>query len=308
MVTLREVKKGVTSVPGFVSEYGVTGGLSRWFGVVSNRAVRNVDGRSIFFEDWDVSIVLDACRADELENQRSNFDWIEGVDRFPSLASCTWNWFPRTLGATPDEALRDTTYVCANPFSSDFCSDGQFHELDEVWRYAWDEDKGTVYPRPVTDRAIHHWRNTDTQRLLVHYLQPHVPFLGSDADALGRSNFTHDRESAPDAWDKVTRGELSRERAISMYRDTLEYVLEDVELLLSNVDADDVVVTADHGEAFGEWGLYGHPPEIALPCLTQVPWLRTTAHDERTHVPREYEGGDDEFSREQRLTALGYKT
>lgn len=306
MVTPTEIRKGITSIPSFVRKYGVSGGLNRWSGIVYNRAVRSVDGRSIFDEEWDVCILLDACRADELENQRSNFDWIDTVGRFPSLGSCTWNWLPKTLEVTSDETLQETTYVCANPFSERFCTQDQFHELDEVWRYAWDEKKGTVYPRAVTDRAIHHGRTTDASRLLVHYIQPHVPFLSNEAESLTRANFTHEKESAFDAWERVTRGELSRQAAISMYRDTLERVLVDVELLLSNIQADDVVVTADHGEAFGEWGLYGHPEYIDLPCLTQVPWLETVAVDEETYTPKEYERTETGVSTEEQLAALGY--
>lgn len=306
MVTRSEIKKGVTSIPSFVNEYGVRGGLSRWSGIVYNRTVREVTGRSIFDEEWDVCVILDACRADELERQRRNFDWIGDVGRFPSLASCTWNWLPRTLEATPDDVLRETVYVTANPFSGRFCSREQFHALDEVWKYEWDERRGTVYPRPVTDRAIHHWRTTDADRLLVHYVQPHVPFLSDDAERLSRANFTHEADSSPDAWDRVTRGGLSRETAIAMYRETLERVLEDVELLLSNLRAETVVITADHGEAFGEWGLYGHPEGIDLPCLTRVPWLVTSATDERTHAPKEYDRTRSNVSNEEQLAALGY--
>lgn len=306
MTSLSDMKKGITSIPSFIDEYGASGGLRRWFGIVYNQATGTIQGRSIFEEEWDVCIVLDACRADELERQRSKFGWISGVGRFPSLGSSTWNWLPRTLETTPDRELRDTTYVSANPFTGRFCSDDQFDELDEVWKYAWDEDKGTVYPRPVTDRAIHHGRNTDSQRLLVHYIQPHVPFLSEEAESLSRSNFTHDVESVPDTWDRVTRGEIAPETAISLYRETLEQVLEDVELLLSNVDAEKVVITADHGEAFGEWGLYGHPGDIDIPCLTQVPWFETTATDERTHAPAEYDRTEGEVERNEQLRALGY--
>ena len=306
MVTPTEIRKGITSIPSFVRKYGASGGLCRWSGIVYNRAVRNIDGRSIFDEEWDVCVLLDACRADELEHQRSNFDWIDTVGRFPSLASCTWHWLPRTIEATSDETLQESTYVCANPFSARFCSEDQFHELDEVWRYSWDEQKGTVYPRAVTDRAIDHWRQTDASRMLVHYIQPHVPFLSKGAQSLTRANFTHETESSIDDWGRVTRGELSRDEAIEMYRDTLERVLEDVDLLLSNLQADNVVITADHGEAFGEWGLYGHPEQIDLPCLTQVPWLETAAVDEETYTPNVEERTETGVSTEEQLAALGY--
>lgn len=302
------IKKGLGSLPAAIAEYGASGGLHRWSGIVYNRATKTVRGRSIFEEEWDVCIVLDACRFDELEHQRGNFDWIGEIDRFQSLASCTWNWLPRTLETTSNELLAETTYVTANPFSGHFCSADQFFELDEVWRYAWDEQRGTVYPRPVTDRSIEHWRNTSASRMVVHYLQPHAPFLAREAAPLSEANFTFDEESLPDPWDRVTRGELPRDVAISRYRETLASVLEDVTTLLSNLAADRVVVTADHGEAFGEWGLYGHPEEIALPCLVRVPWVETTARDRRSHTPDTYDRTEPSVSRNEQLNALGYTT
>ena len=33
------------------------------------------------------------------------------------------------------------------------------------------------------------------------------------------------------------------------------------------------VITADHGEAFGECGIFGHPPGLLLPELIEVPYL-----------------------------------
>lgn len=308
MISPQLIKKGLGSLPTAIAEYGFSGGIRRWSGIVYNRATRTVQGRSIFDEQWDVCVVLDACRVDELERQRGNFEWITGVDRFQSLASCTWKWLPRTLEATPDGVLAETIYVTANPFSGHFCRTDQFHHLDEVWRYAWDEHTGTVYPRPVTDRAIEHWRTTKASRMLVHYLQPHAPFLARDAVALSEANFTFDEESVPDPWDRVTRGELSRDVAISRYRETLKRVLEDVTILLSNLAADRVVITADHGEAFGEWGLYGHPEEIALPCLVQVPWIETTAEDRQTHTTGTYERTETSVARSDQLKALGYTT
>lgn len=33
------------------------------------------------------------------------------------------------------------------------------------------------------------------------------------------------------------------------------------------------VITADHGEAFGEGGNYGHPEKSIHPVLVEVPWF-----------------------------------
>jgi len=49
--------------------------------------------------------------------------------------------------------------------------------LDEVWTYAWDNELNTIPARPITDRAISTWRQEDVNKMIVHYMQPHVPFI-----------------------------------------------------------------------------------------------------------------------------------
>ena len=68
-----------------------------------------------------------------------------------------------------------------------------------------------------------------------------------------------------------------------------------------------MVITADHGELFGEWGLFGHMAELPVGPLLRVPWARAAASDERTHDPSEYDRTEDALSVDDRLTALGYR-
>lgn len=307
MSSIDVISKGMKTFSEVLQKYGVITGTRYCLSAAYHHTRFDVEGRSIFDEEWDLCVILDACRADELRRKEGLFPWLNDVEHHPSLASCTWDWLPRTLEKTPDEILQNTTYVCSNPFSDEFCADHQFQTLDEVWRYAWDDTKGTVLPRPVTDRAITHARAGEVDRVLVHYMQPHVPFLTEDATPISQNNFDLETTSVLDDWDRVARGELSRSTAISWYRETLTRVLEDVNLLLSNVDADRVVITADHGEAFGEHGIYGHP-NVPLPTLTQVPWVETAATDHETYTPSDYETDTGRKSVENRLRDLGYST
>lgn len=91
------------------------------------------------------------------------------------------------------------------------------------------------------------------------------------------------------------------------YLATLRYVLDDVALLLENVDAERVVITADHGEAFGEWGFYGHTVGCPHPVVRRVPWVETTATDEETHESAVTPEVDAAFDRDQHLRDLGYR-
>ena len=111
-------------------------------------------------------------------------------------------------------------------------------------------------------------------------MQPHAPYV---ADAV-------DGEAAVDAacaepFEALRRGEADREETWERYLDNLRLALDEVESLLENVDAERVVVTADHGEAFGEWGFYEHPVGCPLPAVKRVPWVETTATDRGTRSP-----------------------
>ena len=65
--------------------------------------------------------------------------------------------------------------------------------------------------------------------------------------------------------------------------------------------------SADHGEAFGEWGQYGHPNASPLPVVKKVPWVETTASDTNTHTPAEESQGATTDVKEH-LADLGYRT
>jgi len=56
------------------------------------------------------------------------------------------------------------------------------------------------------------------------------------------------------------------------YRQDLRLALKQVSSLVESLDGD-VVVTADHGEAWGENGEWSHPVGSENPVLREVPWL-----------------------------------
>lgn len=301
----------LNNLPRTVRHRGFRGGSLQWAGLTYLRATRDIEGKSIFSRDWDVLVILDACRADLLSQVAPEYGFLESLGTFPSLGSCTPGWMERNFGDESDEYDEHrsrTAYVAGNPFSRLKLDDSEFHSVDHVWEYAWDEDFGGVKPRPVTDRAIRAGRTSDADRLIVHYLQPHLPFLSNDSEGLQIENFSGDhRQATPGDWVLIQRGERDPDTVWDEYRDTLRWVLDDVELLIRNLDADSFVISADHGNAFGEFGVYGHPCRTALPCLTEVPWVETSAVDEETHEPAEYDTTAQNFELENRLEALGYR-
>jgi hypothetical protein len=178
----------------------------------------------------------------------------------------------------------------------------------DLWQDAWDDDLGTVPPEAVNaavrDRpdlvAAH-------DRTVVHYIQPHAPYLvngkgykmsgirngmQTDGDtglmaSLGERFGSYLEPVLEDSslamklgvWLELGPGDAlnlgrdgTRETVERYYEDNLRRVLEAVVDLLPELDGD-VVITADHGEAFGEEGVWEHHIETHIPPLVEVPWL-----------------------------------
>jgi len=63
-------------------------------------------------------------------------------------------------------------------------------------------------------------------------------------------------------------------------------VLDHVEVLLNNYDAETAVISADHGEAFGKYGIYKHPYGVPHPHVKYVPWCETKGQDTGEYVTK----------------------
>jgi arylsulfatase len=106
----------------------------------------------------------------------------------------------------------------------------------------------------------------------VHMMDPHVPYMAPDAYRelrwwqTFRANLAFwrgDKEAGLDA--------ATLDRLRTAYTDTVRYVDAFLDRLRTAVgDATSIIVHADHGEAFGEHGTYGHEPYL---------------YEENVHVP-----------------------
>jgi hypothetical protein len=260
-------------------------------------------GRRIYETDWDLLVVLDACRWDLLAEVADEYVFVDEEWAY-SCASASGEWHRKTFREEYAVEMRRTALVSANPYTEMHVDGGDFLLIDEVWRDAFDEEIGTIPAERVVDRTIRAGRQHDPDRLVAHFMQPHYPFVPDPLDegiALGRDHTPWDT-----VWDRIRKGTLSRERAWSGYRENLRYALDHVETLLENVDAERVVITADHGNLLGEFGLYAHPQYVPIPALKRVPWCVTSATDEGRHEPAEPQETTD-VSRDEQLEALGYK-
>lgn len=150
-------------------------------------------------------------------------------------------------------------------------------------------------PRSVTDHAIRADREENYDKLLLHYMPPHAPYITekrSDPEMVNRRG-------------QVKMTEEPRNNSFEAYLDNLRWGLDEVELLLDNINRDNVVITADHGQYFGKW-FYGHISGQLIPSVRMVPWVETEAEDSMSYEP-EIEEASTNTSVKERLHALGYK-
>jgi hypothetical protein len=261
-------------------------------------------GVPIWELEWDLLIVVDACRLDLMQSVADEYDFIESLEETRSVNSVTRLWMEENFSEAYSDQLRESVLITGNPWSEEKVNNTDFADVEEVWKDDWIEP-GTVPPEPITDATIRHGRETSSRRLIAHYMQPHAPFIPEPEMGPGKQLGTFRDQAGGDLWEALHRGKLSREEVWQGYQDNLRYVLDDISRLLRNIDAESVIVTSDHGNGFGEWGIYGHPPNMPLNSLRQVPLVRTSAEDTGEVVPETPETSHD-VNRTDQLEALGY--
>lgn len=283
--------------------------LDAWPGVLRRVGQYANYGDTVWQRDWDVLVVLDACRHDVMQEVAPRYDWLpDDVPAVYSAASMSEEWLEKHTQSHHQQALSRTALAAANPHTRFDClRRDAWASVEEVWRHAWDDDLGTIPPRAVTDAAIRLAREDASEQLIAWYMQPHQPFLDAQwSRGYDRETFGEGGHHGECVWRQCRDGSVDRDDLWRAYRRTLEWALDDVQLLCENIDGT-VAITADHANALGECGVWGHPKHAPVPACKCVPWIEMEATDTETHTPsRTDRGAEPAPSVEERLTELGY--
>jgi len=270
----------------------------------------NADGVDVVAEDWDNLLILDACRYDLFERRH---DLPGRLEQRRSRGSHTIEFL---AGNFTDRDLLDTVYVSASPqlYRWQDRIGATFHDVVHVWREdGWNEQYHTVLPETTMEYALEAAERYPDKRLVVHFLQPHYPFI--DAGRTLNPRRFGDTDEAPDIWGLLSRGEagVSRDAVRDAYRANFDRALPAVRDLLTGLDGR-TVVSADHGNLFGERASpvpvreWGHPPGVHVPELVEVPWqvVKEGPRREISADPPERMPEVDEETVEDTLRTLGY--
>lgn len=314
-----------------------------WNTLTSRRPI----GKNIFGRDWDLLVILDTCRPDTLRQISDDYSSIDAVESMRSVGSMSAEWMLNTFRTEYREEIAKTAFVSGNIWSDRIFNERfhkhQRHGYDMIHRgrphwqpveadaFAHYETVSAVanqgdrlhpeneaIPHILTDRTIAVGRNVSHDRLIVHYTLPHLTFIAdalawspgerSEGELMGGLDATRELRAEERSYGPVRRGEVSPETVRQSYVQNLRLGLDYVNVLLRNVDAETAIISADHGEALGEYGLWGHPWSFPGSPVKEVPWARTTATDERTYEPRyePLERSPTAHEREQLLRDMGY--
>ncbi|AUV82738.1 hypothetical protein C2R22_14700 [Salinigranum rubrum] len=277
------------------------------------------EGVDIAAEDWDNLLILDACRYDMF----SELNTVSGrLEERRSRGSNTAEFLRRNFAG---ETFGDIVYVTANP-QVDIRLDDPFHATVSVWETAWDEDLDTVRPEAVVDAARGTQERYPNKRLVVHFVQPHYPFIeaasenriGAQAGMQLSRRMANDETAIADhdhVWDRLKKGEVTLDAVREAYWDNLAVTLPHVERLLDDL-VGRTVVTSDHGNLLGERPspcplpvrLYGHPGGVYADALVRVPWLVVDGNGRKKVTTGRTTATDGTVSSDadSRLRALGY--
>lgn len=257
-------------------------------------------------------VVLDTVRKDRLTPYRyereTTTEWAyRTFDGEHDLAYFSGNPFINSL----EIPLNELTWGASCDYA--WTATDHIGDVIDVWKHGWDDELGTVPPESIEAAFREHGDPVGRRdRTILHYMQPHAPYLGrgggtkltqirkgidrheettANRDSVHRplsavgeairprlERFLGGNELAMKAgmWLELEPTSVVRagvhETALGYYEENLRIVLEAVADLIPELDGT-VVVTADHGEAFGEEGVWEHHIETHIPPLMEVPWL-----------------------------------
>ncbi|MCT9098188.1 hypothetical protein [Haloarchaeobius sp. HME9146] len=271
-----------------------------------HRHFRGETGVKLMTRDWDNLLILDACRYDLF----AECNTLPGeLSKVTSAGSHTVEFLHSNFDG---HEFPDTVYVTATPqFEKEGMAD-RFAHVEHVWRDAWDKELRTIPPEAVAERTLEVAELFPNKRLISHFVQPHYPFIGETGRGLeqnikAKTGIEPDERDDNSIWDHLEARNIDEGTIRKAYRENLNLVLPVIKGLKNDLRGK-TVVTSDHGNCFGRWGIYGHPSHKFVEELVDVPWLELPFSERRQIVDGEVSESEDVGSSvEERLRDLGYK-
>lgn len=267
---------------------------------ISRESQKRYENASCIFEEqWDNLILLDACTYEAFVETND----LPGETYYRiSLGSTTREFVRKNFR---NRKLYDIVYVSAN---------GWFEKLrdeinSDVYRFDYTErdvENGlTTHPSTVTERTLELYNIHPDKRFIIHYLQPHQPYIGETGEKI---------EHNEDLYTTMRSNDVSLEILRKAYRENLEIALDNLFELLDNLEGT-TVISSDHGELLGNRlgplpvRDFGHPVGVYTNDLIKVPWhVYTNGQRETTAATGPYQKCQGSMQNvKEHLADLGYQ-
>jgi membrane-anchored protein YejM (alkaline phosphatase superfamily) len=209
----------------------------------------------------------------------------------------------------------------------DFRPTSHIKDIIHMWDHKWDPSLGTTPPKAITNETLRQANTDNPTRIVAHYAQPHVPYIG-EKDFKGwrpelisdekennelRSLFEEGAKRPTELLlEQIRNGEIDLDQLRRAYRSNLDHVMTEVVRLIERLNCP-VVITSDHGEHLGDNGYFLHEDDSVV--IRQIPWLivdkaetgivSNTKDPSNSFQADSYSGSENEV--ESRLRDLGYK-
>lgn len=287
-------------------------------------AMKQMSQEFEFISDVDKLFSLGNMSAEWMVNTFSS-EHIHDIEETAFVAGNVWA--DRILRSDWQEQLPEQySYITSGYPNWDPVTQDDFLCVDNTWKLQSElgglhPNSASPFPHIITDRAINLYRDYEPNRMIVHYSAPHISYIGNAIDFsavdLGAESFEdlsnisvkrqlYDYEKS---FSPLMKGEITKEKMFGSYLENLRLALTYTKILINNVDAENVVISADHGEAFGEFGIYSHNFGLFDKNTRLVPWVETSATDNDTYtpsIPSPETIGVSDNDVESRLQDLGY--
>ncbi len=138
--------------------------------------------------EWDVLILLDACRYDIFKKCFKRH--IEGtLKKVISEGSCTLDWLKGTF---KESHFNDVVYVSGNPYINSkgisihgFDGTNHFYKIIDAWESGWIDEIKTVKPDVMGKKTRLARAKYPGKKIISHFAQPHYPYLSEKLVYMG---------------------------------------------------------------------------------------------------------------------------
>jgi len=299
-------------------------------------------GTNILDEEWDLAIVLDSCRVDQLEKFVQNWHIpVVKNESILSVGSMSAEWYLNTFDQSRKSEIENCILISGNSWSDNIFKH-KFHQHSNhhfqrilrgfpKWRPVSADDfkyyecvtssqypeelihpQGSQIPHIITDRAINAGRKISADRMIVHYMLPHTPHISRAVEWKGvdtnikkmmSGNFKIKRELFD--YERSWKPALSGEFNLEKLQVSYE---KNLDLVMNYVEILLQNIDAKKTIITADHGeameppIWGHPYGLPWPSVKRVPWFEVRATDMETYSSQASK--PEELNRQQILRDL----